>query len=233
MRFETRVLLFGVAASVAASACGSILQSPDGGGTDAGPDSGGLACRNLNEADCRAHAGCAVGTCSLCGGTPMFAGCYDPARDQAPICAALSIACPAPCSILDQASCQQRTDCTARVCPNCNGGSDFIGCSTLTDAILPCPGVACPVPCTQVTTRDACEARSDCHSVFVDPHTCACAALGCCAQFSRCADGDKATCKAPTGLACGAATPYCESPYVVSYTATCFEGCVQQTDCAN
>jgi hypothetical protein len=39
-------------------------------------------------------------------------------------------------------------------------------------------------------------------------------------------------CKAPSGLACGAATPYCEGPYVVSYTAVCFEGCVQSTDCA-
>jgi hypothetical protein len=83
-----------------------------------------------------------------------------------------------------------------------------------------------------VTTKDACEARTDCHSVFMDPHNCDCAALGCCAQFSRCANGDTAMCKAPTGLACGAATPYCEGPYVVSYTATCFEGCVQSKDCA-
>ena len=230
MPFETRILLFGFAASVAASACGSVLGGP---GTDGGQDGGGPVCRGLDEAGCRAHTGCAVGTCSLCGGTPTFAGCYDPAREQAPICAALSIACPAPCSILDEASCKQRTDCTARFCPNCSGGSSFLGCSTLTDAILPCPGIACPVPCGQVTTRDACEARPDCHSVFVDPHNCACAALGCCAQFSRCADGDTATCKVPSGIACGAAPPYCEGPYVVSYTATCYEGCVQQSDCAN
>jgi hypothetical protein len=32
--------------------------------------------------------------------------------------------------------------------------------------------------------------------------------------------------------ACTAATPFCESPYVVAYTATCYEGCVQKKDCA-
>lgn len=228
MRYETRILLFGFAASLAASACGSVLGGP---GQDGGQDGSAPVCRGLDESACRARAGCAVGTCSLCGGTPTFAACYDPARDQAPICAALTIACPAPCSILDEASCRQRTDCVARSCPNCNGGSDFLGCSTLTDAILPCPGVACPVPCGQVTTKDACEARPDCHSVFVDPHSCACLALGCCAQFSRCADGDLATCKPPAGIACDAAVPYCESPYVVSYTSACYEGCVQAKDC--
>lgn len=89
-----------------------------------------------------------------------------------------------------------------------------------------------PVACALVTMQADCEARSDCHSVFQDPHDCKCAALGCCAQFSRCADAEKAQCTATPGLACGAATPYCEGPYVVAYTKTCFEGCVQSKDCA-
>jgi hypothetical protein len=232
MPFETRILLVGFAASLAASACGSILQTPDGG-TDGGQDSGGLVCRGLDEAACRALAGCQVAACSLCGGVPQYAGCYDPARDPSPICAAAtSIACPAPCSILDEASCKQRTDCVAQVCPNCNGGSNFLGCSTLTDAIIACPAIACPVPCSQVTAKDECEIRPDCHSVFVDPGTCDCAVAGCCTRFSRCADGDKAICKPPSGAACASLPPYCEGPYVVSYTAACFEGCVQATDCA-
>lgn len=89
------------------------------------------------------------------------------------------------------------------------------------------------LPCTQLTTRAACDARGDCHSVFVDLNNCQCAALGCCAQFSRCAAGGRANC-APdyTQIVCGAKTPYCAGNYVVSYTASCTEGCVLKTACA-
>ena len=86
------------------------------------------------------------------------------------------------------------------------------------------------VSCAAVTTQVACDARSDCHSVFEDPHNCACAALGCCARFARCANGDRAQCTNP-GIECERVTPYCELPYVVSYTGTCYEGCVRSTDC--
>lgn len=86
------------------------------------------------------------------------------------------------------------------------------------------------VACSAVTTLDACDARPDCHSVFNDPHNCACAALGCCARFARCADGDRARC-AETPTACDALTPYCESPYTVGYTPTCYEGCVRISEC--
>jgi len=94
-----------------------------------------------------------------------------------------------------------------------------------------CPAIACPLPCDQATTLDACDARPDCHPVFVDNRTCGCAALGCCAKFSRCAAGATALCKAPP-IACDALTPYCEGPYVVSYTNACYEGCVRSSDCA-
>jgi hypothetical protein len=67
--------------------------------------------------------------------------------------------------------------------------------------------------------------------VFVDLQNCRCAALGCCAHFSSCADGDQANCKGG-GLACDAPTPHCEGPYVVAFTNTCFEGCVRATECA-
>jgi hypothetical protein len=239
MRFPRIGLVFSLALVGAASACGSItsmLQNDGGGGKDGGGQDGGgqdggpAACRTLTETACRARTDCAVGNCSLCGGTPQFAGCYDPAHESPPAC--LGIACPAPCSsFTDATTCQAAPGCAVRTCPDCNGGSSFAACTT-PDAGFNCPAISCPLPCGQVTAKDACEARADCHSVFVDPHNCACAAAGCCAQFSRCAAGDKATCKPPTGLACGAATPYCEGPYVVSYTATCFEGCVQSTDCA-
>jgi hypothetical protein len=84
--------------------------------------------------------------------------------------------------------------------------------------------------CSDVTTQAECDARSDCHSVFVDPGTCGCAASGCCARFQNCADGDMADCGGPA--ACTMATPHCESPYVVAYRGSCFEGCVKESDCA-
>ena len=85
--------------------------------------------------------------------------------------------------------------------------------------------------CNTLTTQAACDNRSDCHSVFVDNNNCSCAPAGCCAQFYRCADGGRANCDG-RGVACGAKTPYCAGPYVVSFTSTCFEGCVLQSECA-
>jgi hypothetical protein len=118
-------------------------------------------------------------------------------------------------------------------CPGCTPGTGacYVG---------GCPGAACPPDggtgdaatstCAEVTTLEACDQRTDCHAVFVDQRNCRCASLGCCARFSGCADGDRATC---TGQPqCEIATPYCEGPYVVSYTATCYEGCARATECA-
>jgi hypothetical protein len=84
--------------------------------------------------------------------------------------------------------------------------------------------------CGQVTTRTECDGRNDCHSVFVDPGNCGCAALGCCAKFSRCADGGRAKC---SGMPiCEMALPHCEGSFVVSYAGDCWEGCVSQDRCA-
>jgi len=88
------------------------------------------------------------------------------------------------------------------------------------------------VACTQLTTRATCDTRSDCHSVFIDPNSCNCATPGCCAQFSRCATGGRASCTPSGTLPCGAPTPYCAGSYVVSYTNSCPEGCVLQTACS-
>jgi len=83
--------------------------------------------------------------------------------------------------------------------------------------------------CSSLTTRDACDARPDCHSVFQDRGVCGCAPAGCCTAFSRCADGGKARCSGM--IQCGVAPPNCEGPYVVSYTDTCYEGCVLSPEC--
>jgi hypothetical protein len=86
--------------------------------------------------------------------------------------------------------------------------------------------------CGELTTQAECDARSDCHPVFVDPRNCACLAIGCCARFSFCASGERARCTPPVPIACTIAEPYCENPaYVISYTQSCYEGCVRPTDC--
>jgi hypothetical protein len=113
------------------------------------------------------------------------------------------------------------------------------GCTPGTGACYAggCPGAACPQldgattgNCGAVATLEACDARADCHPVFVDPRNCACAALGCCAQFERCGDGARASCNGQAS--CDIVMPYCEGSYVVAYIGSCYEGCVRAADCA-
>ena len=117
------------------------------------------------------------------------------------------------------------------------------GCTPGTGSCSPgvCAGFACPPAdagssdasgaCALATTVDECDARAGCHSVFVDPGNCRCAALGCCAHFSRCADAAQALCK-DNGLLCTMAQPHCEGPYVIGFASGCYEGCVRMTACA-
>lgn len=119
-------------------------------------------------------------------------------------------------------------------CPGCTPGTGM--CSP-----GGCPGFACPPPdagsmdarspCSSATSAADCDARTSCHSVFVDPHTCGCALLGCCAHFSVCVEGAQAVCKNAT-LICNSAPPYCEGPYVIAYSNGCYEGCVRMAECA-
>lgn len=177
----------------------------------------------LPQAECEAMPGCAFFQAPSCNGKPGVTFCYGKG-------AAVDYFCPSPppsCSTLDQAACQARTDCRVDHCPDCSG-SDVTACAALTDAASACPH--CPVACSKVTNLSDCSVRADCHAVFVDPGTCDCAEPGCCAQFSLCADGDQAIC---TGKpVCKSAAPHCEGIFAVSYTGTCYEGCVEKTDCA-
>jgi hypothetical protein len=146
-------------------------------------------------------------------------------------------ACPADCTSGTSAGCA-----AGQVSWTCGNGFDYqefidAGC---TDQATGLPRFCCPPeafsgcqPCADVATLDECQARTDCHSVFTDPGPtgCACTAVGCCTQFSRCADGDLANCVGP--VACPNAQPYCADPaYVVSTVGSCFEGCVKPEDCA-
>ena len=236
MRIERIGPVFSLALALVAPACGSVLQSPDGGGgNDAGHDSGGVACAGLDEAQCRARTDCAVGLCSaVCGAGTSFVGCYDPRNATPPPCVLLGIACPLLCtSITDEATCTSRSDCRANYCPNCNGGSSFSYCSDAGAAAANiCPAIACPSSCSLMTTKETCDARPDCHAVYVDNGACDCTTAGCCARFERCADGP-AVCAPPPSLSCRVATPYCEAPaYYVSYSGDCYEGCATAAACA-
>jgi hypothetical protein len=196
------------------------------GSAGQGGAGGGPSCNGLTEMQCTATPGCAAGHCAGCNGGSVYGGCY-PASQPGPFCPA--IACPVACSSLGEMQCLARTDCRTDYCPGCTSKM-FVKCSLPTDPQPACPGIFCPPPCSMVTTLADCELRNDCHSVFVDPGTCGCAVSGCCAKFSRCADGDKAMC---SGMPlCRVATPFCEAPYVVSYSGTCYEGCVNKKDCA-
>jgi hypothetical protein len=84
--------------------------------------------------------------------------------------------------------------------------------------------------CSSLMTRDACDARGDCHSVFQDLGVCGCAPAGCCTMFSRCAEEGKARCSGM--IQCRVAPPICAGPYVVSYTDTCYEGCALSSECS-
>ena len=184
------------------------------------------ACGTLDESTCKARSDCTPGYCQGCTGGQTFAGCT--AQGMGVACPA--ILCASPCSGLGETACTSTSGCTPEYCPNCNGGQTFQGCAAPGG-----PGIACGVECvgtacSTVTTESACNARTDCHSVFVDPGTCGCAGVGCCAHFARCADGGTASCKGTP--ACQIVSPYCDAPaFVVSYTASCCEGCVRPTEC--
>ncbi len=185
-------------------------------------------CSGLDQASCSARSDCQTESCPNCDGGVGFAGCIAPGEPQVQ-CPVACIGEP-PCNQLSESQCTTRGDCAPGYCPNCGGGQRFVGCAAPGTAFN-CP-LACPAPaaCSTVITEAACNARTDCHSVFVDPGTCDCTGSGCCAHFSRCADGAKASC---TGTPlCQIVTPYCDpDAFVVSYTASCYEGCVRPTEC--
>jgi hypothetical protein len=185
-------------------------------------------CLGTDAMTCAAQPGCTPVTCDDCKGGKFFAGCADPGERIG--CAP----CPTPpaCSSLDVVACGARSDCHPGYCPNCMGGQTFQGCLGPNEAVACEDG--CPAPACGTLGEMACDVRADCHSVFADQGICGCKSVGCCIGFARCADGAKAACNGPTGSAgvlCTVAPPGCGGAFVTSYTATCYEGCVQPTEC--
>jgi hypothetical protein len=182
-------------------------------------------CSGLDETTCKARSDCRAAYCPTCGAGTGFAGCLTP-TEPLPQCPATI--CPAPCDNFDETQCA-KNGCTPLYCPTCSGGQVYLGCNGPGD-VAGC-GSGCVTSCTDLTEQGQCDARSDCHSVFVEQPMCDCTTAGCCATFSRCDDGGKASCKGPAG--CFIAGPYCDGKaFVLSYTASCYEGCVRPTECA-
>ncbi len=133
----------------------------------------------------------------------------------------------------DTASCQADANCVALGCPDCHGGQSFIGCY---DKNGPLPGIGCPAGCPQPASCDnldenACNARSDCHSVY-QPALCECAEC-CCTPFNHCASG-LPVCNGP--VLCRAQPPDCGNPdcnnrFAVGVANGCYEGCVLASEC--
>jgi hypothetical protein len=205
-------------------------SEPDGGVTvgcgPCPPD-----CSTLDETSCKANGYCHPGYCLDCKGGQMFATCLGPNEQAA--CANACPIMPAPCTTLDEVACLARGDCQAEYCNSCQRRT-FVGCGAPGTAFV-CEGPAgCPavIPCANVTDQLSCDARSDCHSVFGGNwHNCPSTTSNCPVNFTSCADGGKASCKAPTAL-CAIEPPPCEaSGYVTSYVPTCYEGCVRAVEC--
>jgi hypothetical protein len=208
--------------------------SPDGPMVECGPCP--PDCSTLNETSCKANSYCHPGYCADCSGAQKFTACLGP--NEAVACPGYNCPSlmPAPCATLDEASCNTVAGCKAYYCPTCDGGQTFATCSSASNGGVGC-SLACPAPtsCADVTTQAACDARTDCHSVFGACFGCSCPTTGCPVVFTSCADGAKADCSGPKGVGaavCMVLPPGCGGAYVTSYTTDCYEGCVLPTECA-
>jgi len=186
---------------------------------------GSDSCTGLDAATCQMRHGCAYYPCSCRGGGV----CMVP-QPVPPSCE-----CPINCSALDEVTCQARSSvCRTDYCSIC-GMRQFAGCAFNGDPPPLCQQPPCiALPCSTVTTADACEQRPDCHAVFTDDYElCDCVASPCnCILFASCAEGTKARCTPPAGI-CKRVAPYCGPGYALAYTDSCFEGCVLAKSCAD
>jgi hypothetical protein len=135
-----------------------------------------------------------------------------------------------PCASLDEQTCRNTMACEPDYCVNCLNTSVFITCIPAGSMPPACPALHCAM-CPLNTAENSCRATGICHPVFLDHPGCApCASQGCCMAFDHCAESVKAVCTMPANL-CTTAAPTCEGNYMLSYTTTCYEGCVTPDEC--
>jgi hypothetical protein len=132
------------------------------------------------------------------------------------------------CDGLDQAACAANPSCQTNFCPACNNQQIYVGCTEVGGPPPVCPAIVCP-GCGLHTDELSCAQDTTCHPVYMDQIPCTCSPIGCCMQFWFCAEGPRAICQGtPT---CAQPAPVCEGDYTVSFTSTCYEGCVHPTEC--
>ncbi len=197
------------------------------------------ACLLLDESSCGANPSCQPLYCSDCSGQKNFTSCAPIGGGGVSCPASTCPIMPVPCSGLDEMACIARSDCHPGYC-GCPGEETFTLCLGANEAVA-CGTYSCPnepASCADVTTQGACDARTECHSVFGKCQNCPCPSAGCGVGFVSCADGAKADCSGPKGVGaafCMVQPPDCASTtttaYVVSYTADCYEGCVLPAEC--
>jgi hypothetical protein len=214
---------------------------PDGAGdgaADAPASDDGASCGTGYPVGSQKPQGDGCNTCYCqSGGYWMCTTAQCPPADVAPEVSGDSGQCPAgqmwcPGCTPGTGSCG--AVCTGAPCLVPDAGCSGSGCSTADAATARdvSGAEAGAATCSQVTTQAECDVRSDCHSVFRSLGACGCGSAGCCMRFDRCADGKVATCDPPASFGCTIATPLCDSPYVLSYTPGCWEGCVNPAECS-
>lgn len=198
--------------------------------------SGGLNSSNCaehkDEATCAADAACKAFGCGDCKGGLGFAACAP--KGEVPIYACPAIACAQPCtSYSDGATCAADARCEVTGCPDCKGGTTFVGCYEKgAGPDLVCLA-DCASDCGKYTTEAGCETDAACHAVYQnDSTTCLCGVPGCCTKFTECKGGPAFCSPQGTGMACLAPDPICEGDFTVGYGAACSEGCVKKSACA-
>ena len=184
--------------------------------------------RQLGEAACRSRSDCAVGACSICGGGAPFISCYDPATESGPIKLRRRVSGP----LFDprRGVVQDPHGLPRRRVPQLQRRQRFrpMRCPQRSADRLSRDSLPGPLRTGDDEGRVRGAARLS--PVFVDDRACGCAALGCCSA-SRAVPMEAAPYANHLAILCDAVAPHCEGPYVISYTASCYEGCVQSTDC--
>jgi len=197
------------------AACNAALDRPGG------------SCSSATSAElCDVAAGCVLDVCA----NGEFVGCLEPGSHFDP-CSTAQNDCS---SAQDTATCDALAGCTTQTCPvGCTSATTFASCAPTGAQPPQCPDPPpChPMPCDDITDAQTCESRSDCHSLYQQNSTCACAGTFCCGgAFSSCATGPT-NCFGPDGAlgppaVCGGTT------YVSSYSPQGqVDGCTLASEC--